>query len=124
MWVMLNRAFLSIVDPEERTDVLLVRGRVKGDIERVFPKAKVTDTPSRDYRFRALIPRELVAATMADEVRRIAYPNFKGSVLEKDRHDAYFRCWAAMHDLQGSRIAPARATRGQRALWPGDDFTR
>ena len=57
-------------------------------------------TPNNDYRFRAFIPREAVAAAIADRIMNTDYPNFKGSVKENERHDAYFSCWRAMNDLQ------------------------
>lgn len=103
MWIMLNNAFLSIVSPSARSPTLDVRARVKGDIERVFPGAKVICLPNRDYAFRAHLPRNEVAAAIEREVAGIRYPNFKGSTHENDRHDAYVRCWGAMADFQERR---------------------
>lgn len=103
MWVFLNDAFLSIVQKDGDEGTLLVRGRVRGDIERVFPEASVLETQTLDYRFRAWLPREIVASAMFYEVTRVDYPNFKGSVLEDDRHSAYMRCWLTMNTLQSSR---------------------
>jgi hypothetical protein len=108
MWVFLNDAMLSIVQSPEAPDRLLVRGRIKGDIEVVFPQAKVTETPSRDYRFRATLHRDLVKAAMAAEVDRITYGNFKASVPEQARHDAYLGVWGVMNDEQQRRLAPVR----------------
>lgn len=124
MWVMLNNAFLSIIDPAASysggkgpvSDKLLVRGRIKGDIEAIFPDAKVIETPDRDYRFRAEIPRQIVAQAMARTVEQIDYRNFKGSVPDKGRHDAYAGCWGVMHREQ-ERRAPKARTRFQRKLW-------
>ncbi len=105
MWVHLNSAFLSIVDPKAsyaggkgpKSGTLLVRARFKGDIQRVFPNAAVTETPERDYRFRAYISRIAVAEAMhAAVMEGIDYLNFKGSTPEKFRHDAYAKCHAAM----------------------------
>jgi hypothetical protein len=103
MWVMLNNAFLSIVSPSARSPTLDVRARARGDIERVFPGAKVICLPNRDYAFRAHLPRNDVAAAIEREVAGIRYPNFKGSTVQNDRHDAYVRCWQAMADFQESR---------------------
>lgn len=107
MWIMLNNAFLSIVDPAAayggggpRSNVLLVRARLPGDIEAVFPLAAVTKTPNRDYLYRATVSREDVKLAMAAEVERIDYSNFKGSVPERARHDAYADCWTVMNRLQ------------------------
>ena len=49
MWVFLNNAFLSIVEHRENQNILLVRARIKGDIERVFPGVMVHKTPEADY---------------------------------------------------------------------------
>lgn len=103
MWIALNNAFLSIVSDTPKSPVLKVRARAKGDIERVFPRAKVQCVAGRDYAFRAMIDRKEVAAAIAREVGGITYPNFKGSVREDDRHDAYVRLWNAMADFQEER---------------------
>lgn len=99
----LNHAFLSIVDPKDPEDRLLVRARVEGDIERVFPKAVVEETPHRDYRFRTRIPRKDVGEVLAAQVAALGYGNFKASVQEGWRHDAYARTWSVMHRLQVER---------------------
>ena len=108
MWICLNNAFLSIIAPTAGTTaaksgVLIVRARCKGDIEDVFPDASVTHTPNRDYAFRATIGREAVADAIAAQARQIDYGNFKDSVTECDRHDAYFEIWKAMNCLQHAR---------------------
>ena len=102
MWIFLNNAFLSIVDKGGDGTTLLVRARRAGDIERVFPGAAVSKTPRNDYRYRALIAREEVAEAMAASVRSIEYANFKATVKEHHRHEAYLEVWGAMHDFQQS----------------------
>ena len=101
MWIFLNNAFLSIVDKGGDGTTLLVRARKAGDIQRVFPGARVEVSPRNDYRFRARVDREQVAQAMAEAVRQITYPNFKGSVGEHDRHEAYMDVWHAMYRFQG-----------------------
>ena len=100
MWIFLSDSMLSIVDKQGDGSTLVVRARRAGDIERVFPDARVQVGGGTDYRYRARIDRELVAQRIADAVRSLAYPNFKSSVREHDRHDAYFRVWDAMHAYQ------------------------
>ena len=123
MWIFLNNAFLSVIDPKAKYegggpkgDKLLVRARIRGDIEAVFPRAKVTETPDRDYRFRALLPREAVVAAMMHAVESIDYSNFKGSVPQKARHDAYAGVWGVMYREQERRAAPPRQ-RAQRGFF-------
>ncbi len=99
MWIYLSDSFLSIVTSGRKTH-LTVRARKAGDIERVFPTAKVVETPGRDYAYRAEIARAAVAKVLADRVTAIDYPNFKDSVSDDQRHDAYADCWSAMSSWQ------------------------
>lgn len=108
MWVFLSDSFLSIVQQRGRSGVLLVRGRAKGDIERVFAKAKVRTTLDADYRFRAEIPADEVANAISRQIGAISYDNFKSSVRETDRHDAYLRVWTTMNLFQGARMRRER----------------
>lgn len=103
MWICLNNAFVSIVAPESGSDNLLVRARRPSDIEAVFGKDyKVEKRPERDYLFRALIPREVVADVIAAQVMDIDYGNFKNSVNNRRLHDAYARVWSVMAGLQST----------------------
>lgn len=104
MWIFLSNSFLSIVDKgDESGKTLLVRARRKGDIERVFPDAEVVEGTGTDYQFRARIDREEVAQRMADEVRNTRYENFKSTVRERGRHDAYMGVWDEMYRFQQKR---------------------
>ncbi len=76
MWVFLSDVFVSIVAPKPDSGIdpsqfLIVRARVKGDIERLFPGAKVMVDAGTDYRFRAIVLASTVARTMADAVHAI-----------------------------------------------------
>ena len=105
MWVFLSDAMLSIVQKpgDAKAGTLTVRARVAGDIERVFPEAAVTEGAGTDYRFRATVPREKVAQAMHDQVMSVSYSNFKSTVKDRQRHDAYMRCWQAMFAYQQSQ---------------------
>ncbi len=102
MWVFLNKAFLSIVQDRNNDERLLVRGRLEGDIESVFEFADVEETPDADYRFRAFVPKDVVALALYAAVLNIDYPNFKGSIgrRDNDRHAAYMRVWSEMRRTQ------------------------
>ena len=100
MWILMNDAMLSIVRHKDRTDDLLVRARIAGDIERVFPDAQVVEGAGTDYRFRAAVPRSTVAEAVSRRLLDIDYGNFKNSVREPERHDAYFDVWHAMYGMQ------------------------
>src|SRR5471032_2181136 len=108
MWICLSNAFLSIVDASNEPGTLLVRARRAGDIEAVFPNAKVTQSPGRDYLFRSGIKREEVAAALAEQVKKLDYPNFKSSVSDPRLHAAYSSTWSIMSQLQ--EYAPYHTT--------------
>ena len=46
MWIQFNNAFLSIVENRDNKLELLVRARIKGDIEKIFPEADVFEDNS------------------------------------------------------------------------------
>lgn len=117
MWIFLNDAYLSIVEPAihdrriHGSDVLLVRSRFPGDLERTFPGYAVVEGAGTDYRFRCFVPRAEVATKLAEAVTAIDYGNFKGSVREKWRHDTYMGCWSVLmreQERQASRRRPKR----------------
>lgn len=107
MWLMLNDCFLSIVSKDCARDELLVRARRQGDIEKVFPKAKIIAKARTDYLYRAVIKRTVVEQAMIGELRRVTYSNFKDSVVDDPLHDAYLKVWLEMAKLQP--IAPYSA---------------
>lgn len=105
MWICLNDSFLSIVAHRDEPDSLLVRARVAGHIEAVFPGAEVSVTRHADYGYRAAVPREEVAEAIRQRVEGLAYPNFKASVRDSALHDAYMAFWTVMHRLQQRGMA-------------------
>jgi hypothetical protein len=120
MWIFLSDAFVSIVAPQPGRGVdpqkfLIVRARVRGDIEKLFPHARVMANQGADYRFRAIVPRAEVAAALAEWASAIAYTNFKDTVTTQARHEAYFRVWSVMAGLQHPfRPLPRPASRRDR----------
>ena len=116
MWLMLSDCFYSIVAKDCGPTELLVRARRAGDIEKVFPDAKVTRTTNRDYLYRAVLPRDLVKQALAAMIDKIDYPNFKDSVEDSSLHAAYSGVWHAMAGLQHPPPDIERATHARSAL--------
>ena len=102
MWIMMNNSYFSIVKNTKKKDHLLVRGRVNGDIEKIFPKAQVIERQGSDYKYRASIPKWIVSNVMKKEIEKINYDNFKNSVSSKEhfRHRVYFEVWMKLMELQ------------------------
>lgn len=100
MWIFLPKSFISVVQKPGDTDTLTVRARIKGDIESVFPQAKVEVDQGTDYKYRARVPRDEVAQVLHDQVMNLDWSNFKGAVKAKKRRDAYMNVWSAMYAVQ------------------------
>jgi hypothetical protein len=100
MWLMFTDCFLSAVSKDCGPAELLIRARRRGDIERMFPFAKVTEDNKTDYLYRAVIPKAEVIEKIGTMIDSIDYPNFKDSVKDRELHDAYLDVWAAMAGVQ------------------------
>lgn len=118
MWVCLNDSFLSIVADRGNKNRLLVRARVAGHIEAVFPDADVFTDQGADYFYRAFIPREEVQDAMLTCIDRITYTNFKGSVTDRALHDAYMGFWQIMYKLQEVKLATKKVAKVFRKAVP------
>lgn len=100
MWICLNDAFVSIVADAKDPTILKVRARRRNHLRVLFPGAKIHRDEKADYRFRVFVPREDVAKVIAEEVRTIAYGNFKNSTKDHDLHDMYSLWWGDHRKLQ------------------------
>ncbi len=126
MWLTTLHGFISAVEDRSDPDLLLVRARVKEDIENTFPGVSVASVPGSDYQFRAQVPRADVADRLARYVMdELTYQShFKDVALANSepnaaRYGAYYDCWAAMAEMQP--CAPYSTTpRPPRARWEDD----
>lgn len=100
MWIFTSKSFISVVQKPGDTDLLTVRARIKGDIEQIFPDAKVEANKGTDYKYRAKVPRAEVAQALQNQVMALNYSNFKSTVKERKRHDAYMGVWSEMYGVQ------------------------
>lgn len=106
MWLFTSKGFVSVVASRDSQDDLIVRARVRGHLQALLPKAKVTETPEADYRFRTIANKKVVQRVMADQISAINYGNFKDTVDDSDYHAACLRVWSAMHQLQLQQSTP------------------
>ena len=104
MWIFLNNAFVSAVQHPAEPDIIVVRGRAKGDVARfIGHEVEETFTPNADYHFRVEMDRKDFLSILMTLPDRIDYSNFKASVRADDRHDAYAGCWYEMNNFQRKR---------------------
>lgn len=113
MWLITTQGFLSVVrnvDSRGPADALLVRGRVRADLERFADFAAqrgarpaVVESPDADYGFRLTTSRGNLAAFLAAQVDALDYPNFKSEVAKADpeRAHVYMGVWSALGKLRG-----------------------
>jgi len=126
MWIFLNTAMISVVQNESNPDLLHVRARIRGDLQQLFPRAKVTETHGvgRDYRFRCDITRGELAVVLVNEVNYIDYTNFKSSIpagkLGDERHGWYMDVWCDSVKAQRVSSRNNGARRRNRKLSNGD----
>lgn len=107
MWLITSNSFVSIVEHLDDPDLLIVRGRFKGDAARFLgvPAAREQETPDADYRFRIATKREVVERAVVRAVRRVTYPNFKDSIREAWRKALAMRVWSIFHAAQQQRAS-------------------
>jgi hypothetical protein len=110
MWIFTTLGFFSTVAHPEHADAVIVRARVRADIEalraHVLPDLEITETRHRDYRFRATVSRDEWAHAVEQLALEIDYPNFKVAVAARqgtDRAHAYGRVWSVMWELQHAK---------------------
>lgn len=104
MWIFQNNSFVSIVAHKDRPGYLLVRSRIEGDIERAVPGAEVFEDLAADYRYRAIVTKDVVQEALTTSINEIDYANFKNSIPHSDvkRHDAYMEVWQVMAKAFGA----------------------
>lgn len=112
MWIHTVNGFVSIVKHNQIPNCLLVRGRVKADLEAVLGEGyEITVEPGSDYTYRAIVDAEDVAVIIADAILDIDYTShFKDVTIKRapkvehgSRSRALYAIWNAMSDLQGYR---------------------
>ena len=80
MWIFTQKGFLSVVAHNTKPDILIVRSRFKGHIEKIFGAVGVLEDCGSDYRYRVELSQREVSKTIAKMVSEIKYDNFKNSL--------------------------------------------
>jgi len=105
MWLFCKNGFFSAVRHNGKPDTILLRARVKGDLERLAKAHgcafKVEFSPNADYSYRTELPQSEWAKIAEREAGGIDYGNFKNAVHDgTGRDDAYMQVWSVMSALQ------------------------
>jgi hypothetical protein len=112
MWMFSTDGFISVVAHRDLPGVMMVRARVKADLERIFgPDRQIETWPGADYLYRVLVDREELAQIVADQVREIDYwSHAKDEMIKRapktecgTRSKALYTTWSAFAELQPYR---------------------
>jgi hypothetical protein len=103
MLIFTRNSFISIVDHPTDDRFLVIKGRIGGDIEAIFPESEVFERPGADFRFQTTVSRDRVAHRIAHLVKEIHYETFESSIEDPDRRQAYIQVWSAMYEEQARR---------------------
>tara|TARA_B100001094_G_scaffold201103_1_gene195107 strand:+ start:3933 stop:4262 length:330 start_codon:yes stop_codon:yes gene_type:complete len=102
MWIVMNDSYISAVQDRNNKMNLVVRARVREDLENAFPSLKqdIIESTDSDYRFRLFMSKQFLCGVMNTKIMNIDYDNFKNSVKQNWRHDAYLAIWSIMYKVQ------------------------
>jgi hypothetical protein len=102
MWIVMNDSYISAVQDRNNKMNLVVRARVREDLENAFPSLKqdIIESTDSDYRFRLFMTKQFLCGVMNTKIMNIDYDNFKNSVKQNWRHDAYLAIWSVMYKVQ------------------------
>ncbi|WP_194777074.1 hypothetical protein [Pararhodonellum marinum] len=108
MWIASKNGFISVVAHWDLADVLIVRARVKHDLQSLFDSQRIIETEDADYRFRVLVNKQEMANILVKMIKGIDYPNFKNEIAvhpdQNDKLKAYHEIWKVMRDYANHSI--------------------
>ena len=108
MWIFTSGGFVSIVENYNQPGFLLVRVR-KEEHLREFLSAQgqldaaahqISETPGRDYRWRASVSAQELEEIFLLNVRAITYTNFKNSIRNGEYRHVASDVWTAAGSMQ------------------------
>jgi hypothetical protein len=111
MWLVTTQGFYSAVAYRGKKRQLLIRARVRGDLEnldRQLPgvSSRITEEYPSDYAYRVRVSRKEWKTILSKLTDEVDYDNFKDAVKKKhgaERAHAYMGVWSVLHRLQEPR---------------------
>jgi hypothetical protein len=108
MWLLSTCGFYSVVAHRDNNDTLIVRARVREDLEELrrgyLPDLEIVEGGGSDYQFRAFVSRMEWEHAVRRMAAHIDYPNFKDAIDERQgnsRAELYGRLWQLLGELGG-----------------------
>ena len=112
MWIASKIGFFSIVAHRDQPGTVMIRARIKGDLENLLaalwdledPQPPIVDTPQADYRFRIIVSQPHAVSLVSRLAASIDYSNLKETVADqpdqRDKLPAYSSLWGNLRRLQ------------------------
>ena len=108
MWIFTSGGFVSIVENYKQSGFLLVRARKKEHLiefltaqgQLASDAHEISETPGRDYRWRASLSAEQLEEIALCNVRAITYTNFKNSIRDGEYRHVASNVWTAAGLMQ------------------------
>jgi hypothetical protein len=132
MWILTTLGFFSIVQHQDDRTLVMVRARVRADLEALIQAAgwevPIIRTPYRDYPYRVIVTQRRAAQALSKLATDLDYTNFKSAVGQRQGHQRAMAYHAVWHDLQAiedhgarapvSEPAPAKRRRSKKGASP------
>ncbi len=107
MWIFTEIGYFSVGCMEDDANVLMVRGRVKKDFERLIDtlnqlgidSPEILEWEGRDYPYRVLLSRDEWGDVLVAMSKLVTYTKFKTRIKEVDgdaRYSLYMRIWSVL----------------------------
>lgn len=128
MWIHTLDGFFSAVADRSDPDFILVRARLRSDLERlgtVIATEAPLYTPLADYPWRIRVPRRFWVSYVSRSADSVDYDNFKEAavgVLGDARGPVLLSVWAELMRLEGEEGVDARRYRWLYADDDDDNF--
>ena len=100
MWIFTRKGFVSAVQHDEDSRLMVVRARAKHHLEALFPDEHIIELAPADYPYRVHITRQEFVEWATAQAEAIDYPDFKSSLDDDQYYDTCSRIWSVAHDLQ------------------------
>lgn len=136
MWIFTVDGYYSAVQDKDNPDQIMVRSRIKKDLEAMLAKAdlfypsfkaedyEILEWAGTDYAYRVFIPRVVWVAYLAETAHELTYTNFKGAALgfgDSQRSSVYHNIWQLLKDWQDRAQRFGQLSIGPWAGWPEEE---
>jgi hypothetical protein len=101
MWIFTKKGFVSAVQHEDDSRLMVVRARAERHLVALFPDEHIIELAHTDYPYRVHITRQEFVEWATAQAEAIDYTDFKSSLTDPKYKAVCSEIWSVAHDLQG-----------------------